>query len=86
MLTNASEQSRKLFSLPSRRPLSLAKIAFFQMIRVLFISDLNECTPDPCQNGATCVDELFDYRCMCVDGYDGVNCQIGTPLSVQPRD
>ncbi|XP_068721032.1 uncharacterized protein [Montipora capricornis] len=37
--------------------------------------DMNECSPNPCQNGATCVDLVGSYRCNCKPGYTGNNCQ-----------
>ena len=41
-----------------------------------FIADINECSPNPCLNGATCVDGINGYTCNCQPGYTGVNCQI----------
>ena len=40
-------------------------------------SDGNECSPDPCQNGGTCVDLVGSYRCDCKTGYSGTNCETG---------
>ena len=42
---------------------------------LLFVTDIDDCTPDPCMNGATCVDQVNDYTCNCVDGYTDKNCQ-----------
>lgn len=39
------------------------------------ISIPNACDPDPCLNGATCVDELNGYTCVCPAGYEGANCE-----------
>ncbi|XP_066298234.1 zonadhesin-like [Branchiostoma lanceolatum] len=39
----------------------------------------DECRSDPCQNGATCIDQLNGYTCECTAGYKGVNCE--APLS-----
>ena len=45
--------------------------------------DINECDPNPCQNGASCVDGIADYTCICpvnshesnpVAGWTGKNC------------
>ena len=41
------------------------------------ISDINECNSRPCENGATCNDEINAYNCSCVDGYNGTNCETG---------
>ena len=43
----------------------------------LCISDGNDCSPDPCQNGSTCVDLVGSYRCDCYTGYSGTNCETG---------
>ncbi|XP_052224816.1 CUB and sushi domain-containing protein 3-like [Dreissena polymorpha] len=37
--------------------------------------DINECSPNPCQNGATCAHSINNYTCTCVAGYTGRNCQ-----------
>lgn len=36
--------------------------------------DIDECLPQPCQNGATCVDWVNNYTCVCQPGYEGRNC------------
>ncbi|MBN3303546.1 coagulation factor VII [Amia ocellicauda] len=38
-------------------------------------SDTNECDSGPCENGATCVDQMKSYSCLCLSGYEGRNCQ-----------
>lgn len=35
----------------------------------------NYCSPDPCQNGATCYPGITSYTCVCVVGYQGDQCQ-----------
>lgn len=48
------------------------------IILELYLSpDIDECTTTPCQNGATCTDIVNDYKCRCVAGYTGNNCQTG---------
>ena len=44
---------------------------------MLTFSDVNECSPDPCKNGAKCVDLVGSYRCDCKSGYTGGNCETG---------
>ncbi|KAH3812265.1 hypothetical protein DPMN_140691 [Dreissena polymorpha] len=40
------------------------------------VSDINECDPNPCQNGGECTDGINDYVCACVAGFNGKSCQI----------
>ena len=42
---------------------------------VIVFSDINECSPNPCQNGATCVDLIGGHRCDCAQGYSGSSCE-----------
>lgn len=42
-----------------------------------FLADINECSSNPCLNGATCVDAVDGYECDCRSGYEGTHCQIG---------
>ena len=43
-----------------------------------FISDINECTSNPCLNGATCTDGINAFTCTCAPGYAGTTCETGT--------
>ena len=36
--------------------------------------DMGECANDPCQNNATCVDLINEFRCDCVPGFNGTLC------------
>ena len=47
------------------------------MMSYYFIADINECNSCPCENGATCNDEVNSYNCTCVEGYNGTTCQTG---------
>ena len=40
-------------------------------------SEIRECASNPCQNSATCDDLINGYQCICMGGYEGVNCEIG---------
>ena len=42
---------------------------------MIFLPDINECDPDPCDNGGTCYDGLYQYTCVCDDRFTGVNCE-----------
>ena len=38
------------------------------------------CNPDPCENGGTCTEGEDTHVCICVEGYEGVNCQTSRHL------
>lgn len=38
--------------------------------------DIDECSSNPCKNGATCVDEVGRYRCQCLQGFTGMDCHV----------
>lgn len=38
-------------------------------------TDINDCMPDICQNNGTCKDLVNDYKCNCVLGFNGTNCE-----------
>ena len=38
--------------------------------------DINDCDPNPCQNGGECIDEVNDYTCECTSDWTGENCEL----------
>ena len=40
----------------------------------IILLDIDDCSPNPCQNGATCLDGIDNYTCACADGYMDDNC------------
>ena len=40
------------------------------------IIDIDDCSPNPCENGGTCIDEINSYKCECVEGHHGENCHL----------
>ena len=42
------------------------------------ISEINECESFPCSNGATCIDIVDGYHCICVNGYNYTHCENGS--------
>ena len=46
----------------------------FTDLFVSLFSEIDECRSFPCQNGATCVDGMNSYQCMCASGWTGLRC------------
>jgi len=40
------------------------------------------CSPNPCMNNGTCVDQLLKYQCLCVSGFTGTNCSVNVDVCV----
>ena len=48
-----------------------------RLIKIFFFSqDIDDCANGPCQNGATCTDNVNDYTCTCFTGFTGRNCTV----------
>ena len=41
-----------------------------------FFQGLNECLSNPCKNNAECLDLLGMYKCNCLPGYTGTQCEV----------
>ena len=41
-------------------------------------TDINECSPNPCQNGGACTDQINGYTCTCASGWTGDTCTTST--------
>lgn len=40
-------------------------------------ADIDECQSNPCRNGATCIDGLNTFTCLCLPSYVGALCEQG---------
>ena len=60
-----------------RRDQFQVRTAMFYRI-TYFVSDVEECSSDPCENGGTFIDGINGYSCQCVAGYTGANCETGS--------
>ena len=54
-------------------------IVFYKQRRacacVLYVLDIDDCDPNPCQNVGTCSDGVNTHTCECATGFLGVNCE-----------
>jgi hypothetical protein len=39
-------------------------------------TDIDECASVPCKNGATCIDDIAAFKCVCPPGLTGTLCEI----------
>lgn len=42
---------------------------------ICFILVFSECKNSPCVNGGTCIEKAVGYRCACLKGFVGKNCE-----------
>ena len=47
------------------------------------LSDINECSTRPCQNGGRCEDQVDGFQCRCANGYEGNVCQFSELLYME---
>ena len=45
-------------------------------------TEIDECESNPCSNGGTCIDEIDEYRCACLDGKNIVMLLREIPVTV----
>ena len=50
--------------------------------RGVCLLDIDECESTPCQNGGNCSDGIDGYRCNCIPGHTGYNCETSLPFLI----
>lgn len=46
--------------------------------------DVDDCSPNPCNHGGTCQDQVNGYKCLCPSQWTGKTCLIGEPPLLFP--
>ena len=44
------------------------------------VADVNECSSNPCKNGASCHNNQNSYSCTCAAGWTGTTCTTGKSI------
>lgn len=44
------------------------------------MTDIDECVGDPCLNSGNCSNTPGSYKCECIKGFEGKNCEKGMYL------
>lgn len=55
-------------------------LILYYMYLFIYFSDINECSSNPCLNGATCINQPNSYTCLCAPGWIGDTCMDGESL------
>ena len=59
----------------------VSAIKLLLSVKLLLISDDDDCQGISCQNGGTCIDDVASFSCDCLAGYSGKFC--GTSMRAQ---
>lgn len=49
---------------------------FVTILFICFLSEIDQCNPNPCKNGGTCKNQGSTYQCECTGEFQGKDCEI----------
>ena len=52
-------------------------------INIFLLIDIDNCSPNPCQNDGECIDGIADFTCNCVEGFTGKKCGTSNILNIK---
>ena len=55
-------------------------VLFLTVQYFIYLADIDDCSPNPCENGGTCTDGVNSHNCFCVTGFNGTNCENGQSI------
>lgn len=53
-----------------------SQMEYAQFGAPVFFSEINECDSNPCQSYGSCTDLIADFRCTCIPGFSGKQCEV----------
>ena len=70
-----------LFKQHTRTTLYFSVHSFTEIVychkQLWYISDIDDCSPNPCENSGACTDLVNAFQCACTPGYTGDTCRPG---------
>ena len=64
-----------LMNLPSYAPFFIKLVKLPTDHGFFYLKDHSFCQPNPCSHHSTCVETLNGFKCICEEGYKGVQCK-----------
>ena len=77
LLVNYAKQVGRFVSFGRLESLRICQGSARLIVLIIFFADIDDCSSALCLNGATCIDGVASYTCICPPGKSGIACEIG---------